>query len=242
MSDGRSPNAGWVRGDRGFDWMRREPLRDGMVLAGTLVAAYLVWMSVFVVPAGADAHAYWTAAIAYLYRSSTAGDAGAYLYSPAFLQVLAPLKALPWTAFHAVVVSAMAAIVLLVWGRWAAVILLLAPVTMELANGNIDILLGVTAALAIRWPALWALLLLTKVTPGVGMVWFAVRREWRSMWIALGATAAIVLASLALGGPWGSWLDALVANGTAPQPTWVVPIPLAYRVLAAAALVAWGEN
>jgi hypothetical protein len=58
----------------------------------------------------------------------------------------------------------------------------------------------------------------------------------------LGATAAVVVASMALGGPWGAWIDTLVRNGTAPPPTWVVPIPLALRVLAAAALVVWGAR
>ena len=36
---------------------------------------------------------------------------------------------------------------------------------------------------------------LTKVTPGIGMLWFAVRREWRHFAIAAGATLAIAVAS-----------------------------------------------
>ena len=45
-----------------------------------------------------------------------------------------------------------------------------------------------------RHPAAWAFPLLTKVTTGVGVLWFAFRRDWRSLGIAIGATAVIVLA------------------------------------------------
>ena len=44
----------------------------------------------------------------------------------------------------------------------------------------------VAIVLGFRWPFTWAFVLLTKVTPGVGLLWFAVRREWRSLAIALG--------------------------------------------------------
>ncbi len=47
-----------------------------------------------------------------------------------------------------------------------------------------------------RYPAAWSLILLTKITPGIGLLWFAVRREWRALAIALGATAAIASVSL----------------------------------------------
>jgi len=39
-------------------------------------------------------------------------------------------------------------------------------------------LLAVAIAVGFRYPAAWALVLITKVTPGIGLVWFAVRREW----------------------------------------------------------------
>ena len=35
----------------------------------------------------------------------------------------------------------------------------------------------------------WAFVLLTKVTPGIGLLWFAIRRRWRDLAIALGVTA-----------------------------------------------------
>ena len=50
--------------------------------------------------------------------------------------------------------------------------------------------------LGFRWPGTWSFALLTKVTPGIGLLWFAARREWRKLAIALATTAAIVGASL----------------------------------------------
>ena len=36
-----------------------------------------------------------------------------------------------------------------------------------------------------RYPVAWAFPLLTKVAPGIGLLWFVVRREWRNLAIAL---------------------------------------------------------
>ena len=59
---------------------------------------------------------------------------------------------------------------------------LLFPFTaMEVAGGNVSLLLAVAIVVGFRWPAAWALVLLTKITPGIGLLWFAVRREWRSL-------------------------------------------------------------
>ena len=55
---------------------------------------------------------------------------------------------------------------------------LLFPFTaMEVAGGNVSLLLAVAIVVGFRWPAAWALVLLTKITPGIGLLWFAVRRR-----------------------------------------------------------------
>ena len=60
-----------------------------------------------------------------------------------------------------------------------------------------------------RYPWTWAFVLLTKITPGIGLLWFALRREWRQLAIALGATAAVVAVSFLLKpGAWRDWIDA----------------------------------
>ncbi len=64
--------------------------------------------------------------------------------------------------------------------RYALVLLgLFPPAILELINGNIHLLLAAAIALGFRYPWTWSFVLLTKVTPGIGLVWFAVRREWR---------------------------------------------------------------
>ncbi len=92
-------------------------------------------------------------------------------------------------------------------------------------------------------PALWAFPLLTKVTPGIGLVWFLVRREWRNLGIALGATGLIVAVSFALTpGAWAEWLGLLTANVGADVAYPHVPVPMLYRLPFAFALVAWGAQ
>jgi hypothetical protein len=87
-------------------------------------------------------------------------------------------------------------------------------VALELYHGNVHLLIAAAIWLGFRYPAAWSFVLLTKVTPGVGLVWFAIRREWRSLAIALGVTAALVAVSLVIDGRlWESWLrDSLEAR------------------------------
>jgi hypothetical protein len=115
------------------------------------------------------------------------------------------------------------------------------PVFAEVTVGNIHLLLGAAILLGFRYPAAWAFVLLTKVTPGVGLLWFAVRREWRSLAIALGLTAAIAAASFVLApGLWFRWAEVLTAAAGAEEWPFTIQVPLALRLAAAAALVAWG--
>ena len=103
-----------------------------------------------------------------------------------------------------------------------------------------------TAAIvvAFRWPATWAFVLLTKVTPGVGVLWFAVRREWRNLAIVLGATAAIVAVSFAIKPSlWAEWIDVLVNRSTGPNTAGIWgAIPLLARLPVAAILVVWAAR
>jgi hypothetical protein len=95
-----------------------------------------------------------------------------------------------------------------------------------------------------RWPAAWSFVLLTKVTPGIGLLWFVVRREWRQLGIALGATALIVAVSSAImPGAWLDWLNLLAGLAGREGGTWAaVPIPFALRLPVAVALVVWGAR
>src|SRR6185436_17687905 len=114
---------------------------------------------------------------------------------------------------------------------------------LELVGGNISLLLAVAIVIGFRWPAAWGLVLLTKVTPGIGLLWFAVRREWRSLGIALGATAVVAGVSWAMmPWAWEDWVSVLV-NIAGRDGTWAaVPVPLLVRLPIAIAVVVWGAR
>jgi hypothetical protein len=195
---------------------------------------------------GQDARCYWQATLAAPYVHSDWNDPIAYVYSPAFLQLVSPLTALPWQAFMAAWTGILIATVRFLTGpRLLAAGLLFPFAAMEVAGGNVSLLLAAAIVVGFRWPAAWAIVLLTKITPGIGLLWFAVRREWRSLAIALGATAVIALVSFAiLPDQWRTWIDVVIRNAAAGKSgTWAsVPIPLWIRVPIAVVLVVWGAR
>jgi hypothetical protein len=195
---------------------------------------------------GQDARCYWQATLGDPYLHSDWNDPIAYVYSPAFLQLVSPLTALPWQAFMAAWSAILLVAVRFLTGpRLLAAGVLFPFALMEVAGGNVSLLLAAAIVIGFRWPAAWSLVLLTKVTPGIGLLWFAVRREWRSLAIALGATAAIALLSFViLPNQWRDWVDVVIRNALAGKSgTWAsVPIPLCIRLPFAIALVVWGAR
>lgn len=167
---------------------------------------------------------------------------GAFSYSPAFAQLLAPFGALPWGLFVGAWAALMTGAVYLLTGpRLFLPGLLVAA--MEISGGNVALLVAAAIVLGFRWPAAWAFPLLTKLTPGVGLLWFALRREWRSLALALGTTAAVVAVSwLAAPAAWPAWFDFLRDNA-GKGGTWAaVPIPLVVRGPIGILLIAWGAR
>jgi hypothetical protein len=217
-----------------------------------IVVAVVLWalVVVFAEPwgrlwgTGQDARCYYQATLADPYLHSSWNDPIAYVYSPAFLQLVSPLTALPWQAFMAVWTGLLIGAVRFLTGPRLLAAGLLFPFTaMEVAGGNVSLLLAVAIVVGFRWPAAWSLVMLTKITPGIGLLWFAVRREWRSLFIALGATALIAAASAVVTPvAWRQWLDVIVANA-GKGGTWAsVPVPLLIRLPLAVALVVWGAR
>lgn len=215
---------------------------DWRWIAFGLGVAYLVLFLTRPMPLY-DARAYWLADWADPYAVSGEGEKHAYLYSPAFLQLIAPLRALPFEWFGAAWVAITALTLIAISRHWLLIAMLIPVTLIELEVGNIHFLLAAAVYLGMRYPAAWAFVLLTKVTPGVGLVWFLVRREWRSLAIALGATAAVVLVSaLFAPGHWIDWIDSLVGNARQQWPYPLFPVPLSVRLVAATALIAWGAR
>lgn len=168
---------------------------------------------------------------------------GAYLYSPAFAQVLTPISWLPWPVFNALWTAMNVALLWWLVGRWALLSLVFLPIPFEIISGNIHLLLAATIVLAIRYPAAWAFAILTKVTPGVGLLWAVGHRDFRALFQATVATGVVAALSFALApDQWRAWIDLLFADAGRPLVTlgWYLPIPLLPRLVAAAALVLWG--
>jgi hypothetical protein len=223
--------------------VRDRLLRDGFVIL-SVVFVLLRLLAIRPWADSVDAYAYWTTRDGVFYDAATTGRIGAYLYSPAFAQLLTPLVWLPLAAFTAVWTAINSATLWWLLGRWALPSLLFLPIAFEIVSGNVHLLYAAAIVLGFRWPATWALLLLTKVTPGIGVVWFLARREWRSLAIALGATAAIAAVSFVLDqAQWGRWADLLRSDaasaGSASFATvgWYLPIGLAPRLVAAVVVV-----
>jgi Glycosyltransferase family 87 len=223
---------------------RVRALRDGLAVAGVLFAGYLF---VVVAPGagtvGFDAFAYWHLDIEHPYQLA-AGAFGAFPYTPVAARLFAPARLLPWVDFLWLWLALLVGTV--IWLGWRRTLLVLAfpPVALELYHGNVHLLIAAAIALGFRYPATWAFVLLTKVTPGVGLLWFAVRREWRHLAIALGVTGALVAVSLVFDlRLWSEWLSGAilpVAEGSVAQPN--LGIPLLVRLPFAIVLVAWGAR
>jgi len=225
--------------------------RRPSIPAGGLVVALTLWLTIVLYSAFdirnvlqfmQDAYAYWVVAAAGPYRDAIVGAHGAYLYSPAFLQAITPLRVLPWPAF----VAAWAAILLCAAAYLGGPRLLALAVVFsapEIGGGNITLLLGVAIVLGFRWPWTWSFVLLTKLTPGVGLLWFAVRREWNKLLLAAVATALIVAVSYAIApGLWLDWIAVLEGNAGATGTSAAIQIPLVIRLPAAVGVIVWAAR
>jgi len=213
----------------------------GLLALGYLFSGLLALSLLRLGQFGYDVYAYWSVDLADLYARDAEALAGlgAFHYSPAIAQVFALFGGLPWYVFLFGFEALLVGTLIWLGGRWTPLLFAFPPLILELYAGNINLLLAAAIALGFRYPVAWAFVLLTKVTPGVGVLWFAARREWRNLAIAVGVTAAIVAVSFALAPSlWGDWFAALTTLRGQEQGE--LPIPLLIRLPIAAALVWWG--
>lgn len=187
---------------------------------------------------GQDSHAYWLAFQDGELYGSRPAELDAYLYSPLFAQLLTPFGWLSWPVFRLVwLVAGVAATLWLVKPlpvRWAVPGALFA--VSDLVIGNVYVFLGVMVALGARSGLPWLFGLLTKVTPGVGLLWLLARGEYRA--VARAAAVLVVLVSVSYAvdpAAWVGWLQ-LLTSGTGGDPT------LYPRCAVAVALAVWGAR
>lgn len=215
---------------------------DGAVLA-TLLGAFLVATGSLpsLGPWGLDAASYWLVDSAHAYEG-TWGTAGNFIYAPPLALLATPLGSVPWPVFLAAWTILLASVLVILVPGSAAFLFLLPPVALEIYYGNIHLLMALMVVLGFRWPATWAFVLLTKVTPGVGLAWFVARRDWRSLGVAMGVTALLAGASFLVAPDlWRQWLEQL-ASPSVVTPTWLAAVlgPLWLRVPIAAAIAYLG--
>ena len=221
-------------------WYGWRPVRDALTIAGLTYIA-LVWLRV--VPYAPpvhdygpmlDARGYWSAWQGGLYDIPWPVDS-AYVYSPAFAQITWPLTQLPWAVFAAA--WTLLSVSCLFWMRvpW---MIAFPGVIDDMLRGQIHVLLAAMIVVGFRYPGTWAFGMLTKVTPGVGLLWFAARGQWRHLAIAIGVTAAIAAVSFVVTPAlWFDWLELLRASAGTAAGIQLVPLPLSVRLALGAVLV-----
>jgi Glycosyltransferase family 87 len=199
-----------------------------------------------------DAHSYWLAGgSAHPYAATVASgfddavNPFKYRYPPPLAQIFVLLHAVPWPVIAGLWVGMSFVVFLVLAGRWALPLLLFPPVLGELWFGNVNLLIALAIVIGMRWPAAWAFVLLTKMTPGIGLLWFAVRREWRALGIAIVATALVAAVSFVLAPAWWfEFRDAMTvqAGAAIDVPPLAVQISLPIRLVIAAVVVVYGAR
>ena len=232
---------------------RREPglggfwRRNRHLIDVALRAAYVVVLIIFTVlrPVPADdAHAYWAVNISDPYTRPVA-TFDAFTYTPPAALFFGVLGHLPFEVFQAGWTLLIGLALLWLAGPWSLLFVVIPVVASDVYVGNIHVLLGAAIIASFRWPAFWAVPLLTKPSCGVGLLWYVARGEWRRLGIALGTTAALAgLAFVIAPDLWPKWITYVLDTGVSPNvgtAAWIA-IPLLIRSAAAILLVLWGAR
>jgi hypothetical protein len=225
---------------------RLRAARQALVVVGLIALPYILYINRDTSLFGFDAHAYWNVDLSNLYGASTSNtsDLDAFRYTPAAGQIAAVFHVLPWEVFISIWFAAMIAALMWLTGRTWLVLLAFPPIPLELFHGNIHLFMAVAIVVGFRWPAAWAFIALTKVSPAVGALWFAFRGEWRAFATAVGVSVAIAAGSFAIAPElWRQYVSTMLNNlGYDPGHPYPVPIPLPVRLVASAAIVWWGAR
>lgn len=205
-----------------------------------------------------DANLYWHTDLNDLYGVVWGENEGAfYVYPPVLAQVMVLVRPIGWAAFIAIWTVLLFGATAYAGRTWGLILVLIGVAVFPFVGfdhplkhplvypliGNIQPLLVACVVAGFRYPALWSIVLLTKIGPGVGILWFAFRREWRSLAIAIGSTVALGAVSFVLAPElWLEFVGFALRNAGTTSPTDVVPIPFSIRIVAVIALLWWGAR
>ncbi|MFI5260983.1 MAG: hypothetical protein ACHQZR_00345 [Candidatus Limnocylindrales bacterium] len=216
----------------------RRLLADGLAVAAVVFVGYYDVL-VLATSVGLDAHAYWAAWNHPLYTIPP-GHVDAFLYSPVIAELLWPLTRLPAEVFIGLWAAAMLAV--FAWllrplaPRWFLVALLLC--LPEALEGNINALLALMVVVGFEHTSAWSFALLTKVSTGIGLIWFPVHDGWRRLVAPLLVTATLAGVSyLWWPDPWHAWV-ALLTAGASGGGDWFFPA----RLVLALVVIVWGAR
>lgn len=192
------------------------------------------WYARMYWPHNIDAYYYWYALRRRDIYTTGPMTVGAFLYSPAFAQVLWPFARLPFPIFIGAVWATNSS--LLLWLlkplrlRWVIPVSL--ALSSEVFGGNIFIPLAAMVVLGFSHPGAWAFSALTKVSTTVMPLWWLVRREWAPLMRWAATTLVLAVASAALAPTlWLQWISHLASWATQSGHTLGNPttVPLLYR-------------
>lgn len=232
---------GSIAGVRPLSPEMRRAARHGIIGVGFVIAV-LTWLWALHFGSSTDSYAYWSVDIGDPWRAQV-GAIGAFMYSPVAALIFAPFHSLPYPVFFVLWTTVLALVAL--WlcppTLWAPGFVLLIG---EIHQANIHILLAAAVVLSLtRSAGWWALPILTKVTPVVGLVWHLARREWRQIGVALVVTSAFVAASVVYSaGMWVDWAHFLLTNVSVAAGGPSIGLPLLPRLAVAAVVVLYAAR
>jgi hypothetical protein len=209
-------------------------VRDGLSIAGILVLIITMRSG----GPGFDFFAYWYVdpADPYAIRNGLGETFGVFHYPPPLAWLAGPLKLVSWPLAYWLWFGILLAVLVWLARDWALAWLAFPPVAAELYHGNIHLLIAAALVLSLRQPIAYVFLALSKVSPGVMVLWWAARGEWRNFTLAVGSAAAVVVIAFVLApDAWSAWLTQVSNVPTQAQN--LIAIPLAIRLPVAAVLV-----
>ena len=197
-----------------------------------------------------DSLAYWIAAERLMagepiYTGQSVVEPYAYHYPPPLAQVLAPFTLFVPALLYVIVYRGL--LLLTTWdlaGRrmlWMLALIAFVPVAIELRFENVQLFMALAIVLGLgRWPSAFAVMAVIKVSPGLGVVYLALRRRWRDAVIAAAVGLAIVAVSYALDPSlWRAFFNQ-VSGQAGVAGNSLVPLPYVIRALIGLALVVAG--
>jgi alpha-1,2-mannosyltransferase len=225
--------------------------RLGLIVLAAVGASLLAVIAALYWSEPNDALAYWLAGQRIvgggpMYASGEAAFAPyAYHYPPPLAQILAPLTVIIPTLAYLIVYRALEMLVTwdLAGRRMLPMLALIAvlPVAVELRFENVHLFvaLGIVVALR-RWPWLFAVGAVVKLSPGLGVVYLLCRRRWRDALIASATGLVIAGASWTIApNLWREWLDSVLGRADAIGNS-LLPVPYLARAIAGLALTVAG--